>query len=98
MPPRRNKYVGSSFDKFLADEGHLEAATAIAIKRVIIWQVQEAMKAEGLTKSAMAARMKTSRSALDRLLDEDDPGLTLETLTRAAQALGRRIRLELTAA
>lgn len=91
-------HVGSDFDDFLAEEGLLEQTTAVAIKRVIAWQIAEAMKARGLTKKAMAERMHTSRSLLDRLLDENDTGLTLETLSRAAQALGYRVKVELAAA
>ncbi len=93
-----NRHVGSDFDDFLAEEGQLEQITAIAIKRVIAWQIADAMKARGLTKKAMAERMHTSRSHLDRLLDENDTGLTLETLSRAAQALGYRVKVELAAA
>ena len=91
---RKNRHIGSDFDQFLAEEGLLDAATAVAIKRVISWQIQQAMKAEGITKSALAERMNTSRSSLDRLLNEDDTGLTLETMTKVAQALGRRVRVE----
>lgn len=87
--------LGSSFEEFLAEEGILEEVTTIAVKRVIAWQIAEAMKAENLTKKALAERMHTSRANLDRLLSADDTGLTLETLTRAAQALGRRLRVEL---
>jgi antitoxin HicB len=94
---KSNPHIGSNFDDFLAEEGLLEEATARAIKRVIAWQLQEAMKAKRVTKSAMAKRMRTSRSALDRLLDENDTGLTIDTLSRAAQALGYRVRLELAA-
>lgn len=93
-----NRHIGSDFDAFLATEGQLEAATALAIKRVIAWQIAEAMKARGLSKKALAERMRTSRSHLDRLLDENDAGLTLETLSRAAQALGYRVKVELAAA
>lgn len=92
---KRNIHVGSDFDDFLADEGLLEGASAVAIKRVIAWQIAEAMKARGLSKKAMAEQMHTSRSHLDRLLDADDTGLTLETLSRAAQVLGRRLRVDL---
>lgn len=95
---KRNRHVGSDFDDFLAEEGMLEAATAVAIKRVIAWQITEAMKARGLTKKAMAERMHTSRSHLDRLLDENDTGLTLDTLSRAAQVLGYRVKVEFAAA
>ncbi|MCK9367505.1 MAG: helix-turn-helix domain-containing protein [Metallibacterium scheffleri] len=94
---KRNIHVGSDFDDFLADEGLLEGASAVAIKRVIAWQIAEAMKARGLSKKAMAEQMHTSRSHLDRLLDADDTGLTLETLSRAARVLGRRLRVELAA-
>jgi DNA-binding Xre family transcriptional regulator len=90
--------LGSSFEDFLAEEGILEEVTTIAVKRVIAWQIAEAMKAEKLTKKALAERMHTSRANLDRLLSSDDTGLTLETLTRAAQALGRRLRVELVSA
>ena len=94
---KRNIHVGSDFDDFLADEELLEGASAVAIKRVIAWQITEAMKARGLSKKAMAELMHTSRSHLDRLLDANDTGLTLETLTKAANALGRQLRIELAA-
>ena len=95
---QHNSHIGSDFDDFLAEEGLLEEASARAIKRVIAWQIREAMADQGLTKTAMAARMHTSRSMLNRLLDEQDTGLTIETLSRAAQALGYRVRFELSAA
>lgn len=93
---KKKSAIGSSFDDFLAEDGLLEEANAVAIKRVIAWQLAEAMKASGITKKALAERMHTSRSHLDRLLDEHDTGLTLETLSRAAHALGRGVRIELT--
>ncbi len=92
-----DKHVGSDFDDFLAEEGLLEASTAVATKRAIAWQIGAAMKARNMTKKAMAERMNTSRSQLDRVLDENDTALTLETLSRAAGALGYRVRVELTA-
>jgi transcriptional regulator with XRE-family HTH domain len=70
--------------------------TAVALKRVITWQIAEEMKAQQLTKAQLAARMHTSRAALNRLLDENDPGLTLTTLASAAAALGRRVDIRLT--
>lgn len=91
------KHIGSSFDEFLQDEGIHEEATTQAIKRVVAWQIQKAMKAQKLTKSALAARMGTSRAALDRLLDDEDTGLTLATLDRVARALGKRVKIELAA-
>jgi len=87
--------VGSRLDDLLRETGDYEAVKAIAIKRVIAWQIAEAMRSEGLTKAAMAARMATSRSQLDRLLDPSNEEVTLSTLARAAVALGRDIRLEL---
>jgi antitoxin HicB len=95
---KTNKHFGSDFDDFLADDGQLEAATAVATKRVIAWQISEGMKAKGLTKKAMADLMMTSRSQLDRVLDESDTALTLDTLSKAANALGYRVRVELAAA
>ena len=91
---KKNTAVGSNFDHFLAEQGLLEVATAVAIKRVIAWQLAEAMKAEGITKKALAEKMHTSRSHLDRVLDDRDTGLTIETLGKAARALGRNVRIE----
>jgi methylphosphotriester-DNA--protein-cysteine methyltransferase len=87
-------HVGSTLDDFLAEQGVLEETTAIALKRVIAWQLAEAMKAEKITKKAMAERMRTSRAHLDRMLDAGDTGMTLETMARAARALGRTLRVE----
>lgn len=95
---KKNVHIGSNFDDFLAEDGQLEEATAIAIKRVIAWQFEQAMKSMGITKTAMAERMRTSRTVLGRLLDENDTGLTLDTLSRGAQALGYRVKVELVAA
>jgi predicted XRE-type DNA-binding protein len=92
-----SKHVGSSFDDFLAEEGRLEEATAIAMKRVIAWQIAQEMKAQNLSKTAMAERMHTSRAALNRLLDEEDTSLTLATLASALAALGKRMEFKLCA-
>lgn len=94
----KKQNVGSDFDDFLAGEGMLEAVTAVAVKRVIAWQIEQEMSAQNMTKTAMAKKMRTSRASLNRLLDENDTSLTLTTLVGAAAALGRRIRLELTPA
>lgn len=90
-----NPYMGSSLDDLLEEEGTLTEIESIAIKRVIAWQVKQAMEEKKLTKQAMAKEMKTSRSSLDRLLDPNNPSVTLETLERAAKAIGKRVRLEL---
>ncbi len=87
--------IGSSFDDFLQEEGFLDEANAVAIKRVIAWQIDQEMKLQKLTKSAMAKKMRTSRAALNRLLDETDTSLTLTTLSRAATVLGKKFRIEL---
>lgn len=92
------KNVGSSLDDFLQEEAMLEEVTATAIKRVIAWQIADEMKAQKMTKTELAKRMHTSRAALNRLLDEDDPSLTLTTLASAAAALGKRLNIELAAA
>ena len=89
------KNIGSDFDTFLEEEGLLEQATEVAIKRYIAFQLSEKMSEEHLSKAEMARRMKTSRSALDRLLDPENPSVTLQTLQSAAQALGGRIKIEL---
>jgi len=93
-----NRHIGSSLDDLLSEDGSLVEVSARALKRVLARQMQEGMKKRGLTKVAMAKRMRTSRSALDRLLDESDTGLTIDTLTRAAKALGYTVKIELKAA
>jgi antitoxin HicB len=95
MTSRKKSRIGSSFDDFLKDEGVYNEVETVAVKRVIAWQLGEAMKARRMSKLQMARRMKTSRSQLDRLLDPSHSGVTLETLARAAQVLGRHIRVEL---
>jgi len=91
----KSKNIGSSFDEFLREDGIYEEVTAAAIKRVLARQVQKAMKDQHLSKAAMARRMDTSRAALDRLLDPENDSVTLNTLSRAALAVGRRLQLEL---
>lgn len=90
-----NKHIGSSFDDFLFEDGHLEHATATAMKRVIAWQIAQEMKVQKLTKTAMAERMHTSRAALNRLLDQEDTSLTLATLASALAALGKRMEFKI---
>ena len=92
---KHNKHVGSSLDDFLHEEGILEEARSLAIKETVAWQVQQAMTKGKITKVEMAKRMKTSRAALYRLLDPGNGAVTLQTLTRAAHAIGRGLRIEL---
>ena len=87
--------IGTSFDDFLREEGIYEEVTARAIKRVIARQLDVLMQEQGLTKSELAKRMETSRAQLDRLLDPEYESVTLGTLTRAAHAVGRNLRMEL---
>ena len=90
-----NPHIGSSLDELLEEEGILSEVSAIAIKRVLAWQVSEAMNDQGLNKSQMAEQMQTSRTSLDRLLDPENTSVTLKTLERAASVLGKRLQIEL---
>jgi antitoxin HicB len=92
--PRRPARL-STLDDFLKEEGKLEDFQATAIKEVLAWQIEQAMKAQNLSRSALATRMKTSRSQVGRLLDPKDGNVTLATLQRAARIVGRSLRLEL---
>lgn len=87
--------IGSDFDAFLEEEGLLEETTVRAVKRYIAYRLIERMSEARLSKSEMARRMDTSRSALERLLDPDNPSVTLQTLQSAVQALGGRLKIEL---
>ena len=89
------KHVGSSFDDFLAEEGIEAEVTAKAVKRVFAWQLMQLMEREQITKTALAARMKTSRSALDRLLDPDNTSVSLHTMEKAAVTLGKKLEIQL---
>ena len=91
----RNPRIGSSLDELLEEEGILTEVSAIAIKRVLAWQVAQEMSNLGLSKSQMAVQMRTSRTSLDRLLDPENTAVTLKTLERAATVLGKRIQIEL---
>ena len=90
-----DKHIGSDFDDFLREEGILEETEATAIKRVIAYQLQEAMKERHMTKTDMANRMHTSRSAVERLFDSGNESVTLSTLNKAANAVGKRLKVEI---
>jgi antitoxin HicB len=92
---RKNRHHGSSVDDFLEEEGVLERCQATAIKEVIAWQVQKAMRERKLSKNKMAELMNTSRAQLDRLLDPEKGNVTIDTLQRAANVLGRSLRIEI---
>jgi antitoxin HicB len=88
-------HSGSSFDDFLEEEGYRDELESAAIKRVLAWQFEQEMTRQQKTKRAMAAELKTSRSQLDRLLDPQNTAVSLDTLTRAAHILGKRLVLEI---
>lgn len=91
----KNLYMGSSLDDLLEEEGTLEEINLIAIKRVIAWQVKQAMEKKNLSKTEMAKQMNTSRSSLNRLLDPNNTSVTLDTIERAARVIDKRVRVEL---
>ena len=90
-----NPHIGSTLDDFLREEGIFEDATNYVIKRVLAWQVEKAMRDQGITKVEMARRMGTSRAHLNRLLDPNNDKVQLDTVQRAAAAIGRKVRMEL---
>lgn len=92
---KNDQYTGSSFDSFLEEEGIYDEVKAVAIKRVIAWQLAQEMEAQHITKKAMADTLHTSRSQVDRLLDPKNASVNLTTLARAAHAVGMRIKIGL---
>jgi antitoxin HicB len=90
-----NPYIGSNFDDFLAEEGILAEVEAVAIKRVIAFQLSQEMLRVQLTRTELATRMNTSRSSVNRLLDPGNASVTLQMLERAALAIGKKLRVEL---
>lgn len=89
------EHLGSSLDDFLAEEGLLAEAEAVAWKRVIAYQISQLMYEQNMTKAEMARRMQTSRAAVDRLLDPQNESATLITLEKAALVLGKRLQIAL---
>ena len=92
---RKKGRIGSSFADYLKDEGTYQETSAVAIKRVLAWQLERAMEKQGVSKNEMAKRMHTSRSQLDRILDPDNDKIQLDTVFKAAQVLGREVKMEL---
>lgn len=90
-----SKHIGSSFDDFLKEDGIYEEAHSIAIKRVLAWQIAQAMKEQHISKRKMAERMHTSRTQVERLLDPENNSVQLDTIQRAAGIVGRRLVIEL---
>ncbi len=92
---KTNPHVGSDFDAFLREEGVYDDAQAVAVKRVLAFELERSMQRAQLTKTAMARRMGTTRAQLDRLLNPDNPSTTLQTLVKAAEAVGKRVKISL---
>src|ERR1700730_9788257 len=88
---KRRDFSGSTFDSFLEEHGIREEVEALATKRVLAWQLEQEMKRQQKTKQAMARQLRTSRSQLDRLLEPQNASVTLDTMRRAARALGKRL-------
>jgi len=84
-----------TLDAFLEEEGVRDEFQAVAIKEVLAWQIEQAMKSQGMSRTRLAERMGTSRTQINRLLNPSDGNVTLATLQRAAEMLGRKVRLEL---
>ena len=87
--------IGMSFEDYLAEQGTLQETRAVAVKRVVAWQLEQAMEERRMSKSAMARAMRTSRSQLERILDPDNDHIRLDTLAAAAKVLGLDLRIEL---
>lgn len=92
---KRGKQIGSSFEDFLKADGSADEINAAAIKRVIAWQLEQAMEKDMISKNKMAKAMNTSRSQLDRILDPENSRIQLDTVIKAAHVLGRELRIEL---
>ncbi len=90
-----SKHIGSNFDDFLQEEGLLAEAEATAVKRILAYQIEQEMAERNISKSALASMMKTSRSSLNRLLDPENPSVTLLTLETAAHALGKKLKVQI---
>jgi len=95
MSNNTNRNIGSNFDDFLKEEDIFEETQEAAIKRVLAYQIKQAMKEQNITKSVMAKKMNTSRRSLDRLFDPSNESITLLTMKKAANAVGRRLKIEL---
>lgn len=87
--------IGSSFEGLMNEEGLYDEVTAVAIKRVLAWQIEEAMKSQKISKQKMAQRMHTSRTQVDRMLDPKNDKVSLETIHRAASVVGKRLHISL---
>jgi hypothetical protein len=92
---KANPHIGSDFDEFLREEGIYDQVRAVAVKRVLAYDLERNMQRAQLTKTDMAKRMGTTRAQLDRLLNPENPSTTLQTLVKAAGAVGKRVKISL---
>lgn len=92
---KKNKHMGEPFEDWLKEQGIYDSVQTASVKRVLAWQLEQAMMNLNITKTEMARRMETSRPQLDRLLDPGNNSVTLDTMRKAAQALGRQLRIDL---
>ena len=95
MTTMNTRHIGSSFDDFLAEQDILSECSAAAAKRVLAWQLQQAMQEQNMTKTQLAALMKTSRASINRLLDPENAAVNLQTMEKAARAVGKRLEIQL---
>ncbi len=91
----KHKNIGSNFDDFLQEEGILAETESVAVKRVVAFQIQQLMAEKNITKTNMANKMGTSRSSLSRLLDPTNMSVSLKTLEKAANSLGKKLTVQL---
>jgi antitoxin HicB len=91
----KREHIGSNFDVFLQGDGLLAECEAGALKRVVAWQIEQEMKRRKISRAKLASRMKTDRTALDRLFSEKESSVSLQFLEQAALALGRKLKIEL---
>ncbi len=89
----KKKHIGSSLNDFLEEEGLLEESELVAVKRIIAMQIEKTMHDKAISKTKMAEFMGTSRASLDRLLDPVNVSITLQTLEKAARAVGKRLHV-----
>ena len=91
----KNKHIGSSFDDFLDDEGILAEAQAIAVARVLAWEVSQYLKEHNTSKTAFAKTLETSRMQVNRLIDPEDTSVNLNTMAKVAEAMGKKLEFRL---
>lgn len=95
MTARKHPNLGGTLTDLLDEDGSRDAVESAAVKRVVSLQIADAMERRNVSKAELARRMRTSRVAVDRLLDTTTGSVTLGTLQRAATALGCRLKVQL---